>query len=112
MSCRGGLAAAAGFFFLLALMASSTGPGRAGPGLLSSLLLLLVLAWLSGPVGAVSERGKWILDIDNVSYLLVSATRPDALDVLSVPEAFNEQFPTLTRLERRVRELQLCFNVV
>ncbi|XP_050921564.1 LOW QUALITY PROTEIN: transmembrane protein 87A-like [Lates calcarifer] len=65
VSCRGGLAAAAGFFFLLALMASSTGPGRAGPGLLSSLLLLLVLAWLSGPVGAVSERGKWILDIDN-----------------------------------------------
>ncbi|GLD72758.1 transmembrane protein 87A-like protein [Lates japonicus] len=66
VSCRGGLAAAAaGFFFLLALMASSTDPGRAGPGLLSSVLLLLVLAWLSGPVGAVSERGKWIIDIDN-----------------------------------------------
>ncbi|GAA6231277.1 transmembrane protein 87A-like [Lates japonicus] len=46
-------------------MASSTDPGRAGPGLLSSVLLLLVLAWLSGPVGAVSERGKWIIDIDN-----------------------------------------------
>ncbi|XP_039985804.1 transmembrane protein 87A isoform X2 [Xiphias gladius] len=46
-------------------MASSTGPGRAGPGLWSSALLLLMLTGLTGPVGAVSEPGKWILNVDS-----------------------------------------------
>ncbi|XP_036932468.1 transmembrane protein 87A isoform X1 [Acanthopagrus latus] len=46
-------------------MASSAGPGRTGSGLWSSALLLLVLMVLSGPVRAVSEPGKWILNVDN-----------------------------------------------
>ncbi|XP_023252933.1 transmembrane protein 87A-like isoform X1 [Seriola lalandi dorsalis] len=46
-------------------MASSTGPARAGPGLWSSVLLLLVLTGLCGPVNAVSEPGKWILNVDS-----------------------------------------------
>ncbi|XP_070826219.1 transmembrane protein 87A [Chaetodon trifascialis] len=46
-------------------MASSKDPGRTGPVLWSSALLLLALAALSGPVGAVSEPGKWILNVDS-----------------------------------------------
>ncbi|XP_059187260.1 transmembrane protein 87A-like isoform X2 [Centropristis striata] len=46
-------------------MSSSSGPGRAGPGLWSWVLLLLVSSGLIGPLGAVSEPGKWILDIDS-----------------------------------------------
>ncbi|KAG7224432.1 hypothetical protein INR49_015096 [Caranx melampygus] len=48
VSCRGGFAAA-GSFFLLSLMSCSTGPGRPGPRLWSSALVLLVLTGLSGP---------------------------------------------------------------
>ncbi|XP_029374257.1 transmembrane protein 87A [Echeneis naucrates] len=46
-------------------MASSTGAVRAGPGLCSSVLLLLLLADISGPVSAVSEPGKWILNVES-----------------------------------------------
>ncbi|KAM9853693.1 transmembrane protein 87A [Aulostomus maculatus] len=46
-------------------MASSAGPARAGPVLQSWTLLLLVLAGTSRPVGAVSEQGKWILDLNS-----------------------------------------------
>ncbi|XP_029302442.1 transmembrane protein 87A [Cottoperca gobio] len=46
-------------------MASSTGPGRRGTGLLYSALLLLVLTGLSVPVGTVSEPGKWILNLNS-----------------------------------------------
>nr|XP_020461263.1 transmembrane protein 87A-like isoform X2 [Monopterus albus] len=46
-------------------MARFAGEGRASPGLWSTALLLLVLTWLSGPVGAVSEPGKWILNVDS-----------------------------------------------
>ena len=53
-------------------MASSAGPGRGGPGLWSSVLLLLLgLTGMSVPVGAVSEPGKWIVNVDSVSFLLV-----------------------------------------
>ncbi|XP_026154970.1 transmembrane protein 87A isoform X2 [Mastacembelus armatus] len=45
-------------------MSRSAGLGPAVPGFWSSVLLL-VLAVLNGPVGAVSEKGKWILDVDN-----------------------------------------------
>ncbi|XP_035535539.1 transmembrane protein 87A-like [Morone saxatilis] len=51
--------------FLLAQMASSSGPGRTGPGLWAPVLLLLVLSGPSGPVGAVSEPGKWIQSVDS-----------------------------------------------
>ncbi|XP_076590898.1 transmembrane protein 87A isoform X2 [Chaetodon auriga] len=46
-------------------MASSKDPGRTGPVLWSSALLLLALMGLSGPVSAVSEPGKWILKVDS-----------------------------------------------
>lgn len=49
-------------------MASFAGPGRTGPGLWSWPLLLLLLTGLKGPVGAVTEAGKWILDINSVSF--------------------------------------------
>ncbi|KAK1900594.1 Transmembrane protein 87A [Dissostichus eleginoides] len=49
-------------------MASSAGPGRGGPGLWSSVLLLLLgLTGMSVPVGAVSEPGKWIVNVDSES---------------------------------------------
>ncbi|XP_041796538.1 transmembrane protein 87A isoform X2 [Chelmon rostratus] len=46
-------------------MASSKDPGRTGPVLWSSALLLLVLTGLIRPVGAVSEPGKWNLKVDS-----------------------------------------------
>ncbi|XP_078103219.1 transmembrane protein 87A isoform X2 [Sander vitreus] len=47
-------------------MARSAAPGQTGPGLWSSALVLTVLlAELVGPGGAVSEPGKWILNVDS-----------------------------------------------
>ncbi|XP_035768134.1 transmembrane protein 87A [Neolamprologus brichardi] len=46
-------------------MASFTGPGRTGPGLRCWALVLLMLAEVSWPVAAVSEPGKWDLDINS-----------------------------------------------
>ncbi|XP_049432211.1 transmembrane protein 87A-like [Epinephelus fuscoguttatus] len=46
-------------------MASSSGPGLTGPGLWSSALLLLMLTGLIGPIGAVSEPGKWVVNVDS-----------------------------------------------
>ncbi|XP_060929063.1 transmembrane protein 87A-like [Limanda limanda] len=46
-------------------MLGSTGPGRPGSGLRSPVLLLLLLAGASGPVGAVSEPGRWTLNVDS-----------------------------------------------
>ncbi|KAM6987993.1 transmembrane protein 87A-like [Tautogolabrus adspersus] len=46
-------------------MASSAGPCRSGPGVWSSVVLLLLLAGLNGPVCALSEPGKWILNVDS-----------------------------------------------
>ncbi|XP_041653589.1 transmembrane protein 87A isoform X2 [Cheilinus undulatus] len=46
-------------------MAGSVGPGRTGPGLWSSVLLLMMLTGLRGPASAVSEPGKWILDVNS-----------------------------------------------
>uniref|UniRef100_A0A1A7Z2K2 Transmembrane protein 87A n=1 Tax=Iconisemion striatum TaxID=60296 RepID=A0A1A7Z2K2_9TELE len=59
-------------------MASSVGPGRSGPRY-RRLLLLLLLAGTSGPVSAVSEPGKWTVDIDSKtlkgsSYFLFKKT--------------------------------------
>lgn len=42
-----------------------------GPGLWCWALVLLMLAEANWPVAAVSEPGKWDLDINNVSFLLV-----------------------------------------
>lgn len=96
VSCRCDLAVGGGggFCFLLTLMASFSGPGRTGLGLWSSALLLLVVTELSGPVNAVSEPGKWILNIDSVSSVSVAVT----VD-------FNMS-------ERRIMKLPICFYVV
>ncbi|KAM4743443.1 transmembrane protein 87A [Anableps anableps] len=52
------------FFFLLVLMAGSVGPGRTGSGFCSSaVLLLLLLTAVAGPVWAVSEPGKWTVNV-------------------------------------------------
>lgn len=67
-------AVAGGSSLVQVQMASSAGPGRHAPGLLSSVLLLLVLTGLSGPVSAVSQPGKWILDVDSVSFLVTAAS--------------------------------------
>lgn len=67
-------AVAGGSSLVQVQMASSVGPGRLAPGLLSSVLLLLVLTGLSGPVSAVSQPGKWILDVDSVSFLVTAAS--------------------------------------
>ncbi|XP_068601246.1 transmembrane protein 87A-like [Brachionichthys hirsutus] len=44
-------------------MARSTGPGRTGSVLRSLAGFLAVLTVLTGPVGAVSEHGKWTLNV-------------------------------------------------
>lgn len=49
------------------------GPGRTGPGLWPWPLLLLLLPGQNGPVSAISEAGKWILDVDSVSSANVVA---------------------------------------
>ncbi|XP_069390967.1 transmembrane protein 87A [Paralichthys olivaceus] len=46
-------------------MAGSAGPGLPGPRLRSPALLLLLLAGVSGPVRAVSEPGRWTLNVDS-----------------------------------------------
>ncbi|XP_060890286.1 transmembrane protein 87A-like, partial [Labrus mixtus] len=46
-------------------MASSAGPRRSGPGLWSSVLLLMLLSVLNGSVCALSEQGKWVLNVDS-----------------------------------------------
>ncbi|XP_034024105.1 transmembrane protein 87A isoform X2 [Thalassophryne amazonica] len=46
-------------------MASSAGPDRFGPGLGITVGLLLVLTELIWPVSAVSEQGKWIVNVDS-----------------------------------------------
>lgn len=51
-------------------MAGSAGPVRSGSALWSSALFLLVLAGCCGPVSGVSEPGKWILNVDSVSFLI------------------------------------------
>lgn len=53
-------------------MTSYVGSGRTGLGVWSSALLLLLVTGLGGPVGAVSERGKWILDVNSVSFVPVA----------------------------------------
>ncbi|CAI5692600.1 unnamed protein product [Oreochromis niloticus] len=46
-------------------MASFVGPGQTGPGLRCWALVLLMLAEANWPVAAVSEPGKWDLDINS-----------------------------------------------
>ncbi|XP_029026540.1 transmembrane protein 87A-like isoform X3 [Betta splendens] len=58
-------------------MASYNGSGRTGLGVWPSalLLLLLLVTGLSGPVGAVSESGKWIVDVSReTSYFYFPKT--------------------------------------
>lgn len=71
VSCRG-FAAAVASCFVLADMESSAGPERLGSRLWSSALFLLLL---TGSVGAVSEAGKWIVNVDSVSFLIVAGSR-------------------------------------
>ncbi|MEQ2216963.1 hypothetical protein XENOCAPTIV_027027, partial [Xenoophorus captivus] len=58
-----------GSFFLLFLMSGSVGPGRTGNGRCFSAVLLLLLMGFTASVWAVSEPGKWTVDIDSVSFL-------------------------------------------
>lgn len=68
-------------------MAGFVGPGRTGPGLWSLPLLLLLLPGHNGPVSAISEAGKWILDVDSVSSANVAArASAGVLRVLRVRE--------------------------
>ncbi|XP_069029274.1 transmembrane protein 87A isoform X1 [Embiotoca jacksoni] len=81
-------------------MARSVGPGRAGPGLWSSALLLLVLAAVSGPVRAVSEPGKWIQNIDsetlkkqNLFYFAKTLFKDSIIHLKLVQEDCNASSP-------------------
>ncbi|PWA28936.1 hypothetical protein CCH79_00019471, partial [Gambusia affinis] len=59
------------FFFLLVRMAGFVGPGRTGSGFCCSAVLLLLLAAGPGLVRAISEPGKWTVDVGSDPLVLV-----------------------------------------
>lgn len=94
-------AVAGGSFLVQVQMASSAGPGRHASGPLSSVLLLLVLTGLGGPVSAVSQPGMWILDVDSVSFLVTAASCDAGCcfrDLLLLLSALTDRLIRLTAL--------------
>uniref|UniRef100_A0A8P4FXK6 Zgc:162698 n=2 Tax=Dicentrarchus labrax TaxID=13489 RepID=A0A8P4FXK6_DICLA len=106
------------FLFLLALMASSTAPGRTGPGLWYPGLLLLLLSGQSGPVGAVSEPGKWIQKIDseilkkqNFFYFTKTLFNSSFIHLKLVSETCNGSFPVQLNVSWYLRNSH-CYDEV
>ncbi|XP_043975696.1 transmembrane protein 87A-like isoform X2 [Gambusia affinis] len=62
------------FFFLLVRMAGFVGPGRTGSGFCCSAVLLLLLAAGPGLVRAISEPGKWTVDVGENHFFLFRKT--------------------------------------
>ncbi|XP_044059871.1 transmembrane protein 87A-like isoform X2 [Siniperca chuatsi] len=99
-------------------MASSAGPGRTGPGLWSLALLLLVLMGLSGPVSAVSEPGKWILNVDSETlkkqtffYFHKTLFNSSFIHLKPVAETCNTSSPVQLNVSWYLRNSH-CYNEV
>ncbi|KAL3991303.1 polypeptide N-acetylgalactosaminyltransferase [Sarotherodon galilaeus] len=85
-------------------MASFAGPGRTGPGLRCWALVLLMLAEANWPVAAVSEPGKWFLNISSdllkkQSYFFYSKT------------LFNNSFISLKSVSKDCALSHLSLNI-
>ncbi|XP_051255610.1 transmembrane protein 87A-like isoform X2 [Dicentrarchus labrax] len=99
-------------------MASSTAPGRTGPGLWYPGLLLLLLSGQSGPVGAVSEPGKWIQKIDseilkkqNFFYFTKTLFNSSFIHLKLVSETCNGSFPVQLNVSWYLRNSH-CYDEV
>ncbi|XP_030007373.1 transmembrane protein 87A isoform X1 [Sphaeramia orbicularis] len=99
-------------------MASSSGPGRTGPGLWSSALVLVLLTGRFGPVRGVSEPGKWLLDIDSETlkkqpYFLFTKTLFNNTSILLkfIPVSCTESSGVLLNVSWYLRNSH-CYNEV
>nr|XP_046246104.1 transmembrane protein 87A-like [Scatophagus argus]XP_046246105.1 transmembrane protein 87A-like [Scatophagus argus] len=99
-------------------MASYAGPGRYRPGVWSSAMLLLVLTGQTRPVSAVSEQGKWILNVDsetlkkqNIFYFTKTLFNSSSIHLKLVSETCNASSPVQLNVSWYLRNSH-CYNEV